>query len=228
MVNVVFMKHQKISLAVDLLLFTIIEDKLQLLLTKRKEEPFVDMLCLPGVAVFEEETLYDATNRCLVEKTGIKEKIYMEQLYTFGDDLNRDPRNRVVSVSYYALIPEVKLMAYIDNMSPDAHFYDVNKILAKKTKLAYDHREIIRLARERLKGKADYTSIGVSLCDDEFTLPDLQKVYEVLLDKNLYKANFRKAFADVVEETGNMRRDGAYRPSKLYRYIGDKDAHLHI
>lgn len=222
------MKHQKISLAVDLLLFTIIEDKLKLLLTKRKEDPFSNMLCLPGVAVYEEETLYDATNRCLKEKTGINEKLYMEQLYTFGDDLKRDPRNRVVSVTYYALIPEGKLKAYKDGLDQDAHFYDVNHILSDKSKLAYDHKAIVTCARERLKGKADYTAIGVSLCDDEFTLPDLQKVYEVLLDKTLYKANFRKAFAELVEETGNMRKDGAYRPSKLYRFVGDKDVHLHI
>jgi len=222
------MSHQKISLAVDLLLFTILNDRLELLLVKRAGEPFKEYLSLPGVAVFENETLYDATKRCLKSKIGIDEDIYMEQLYTFGDDLRRDPRNRVVSVAYYALIPETKLAAYMDELTVDAHFYAVDYALSDKVTLAYDHSCIIECARERLRGKADYTSIGVSLCDEEFTLPELQKVYEVLLGKPLYKANFRKAFADVVEETGNMRRDGAYRPSKLYRYIGDKKAHLHI
>lgn len=222
------MKHQKISLAVDILLFTIKNDKLQLLMVERKEEPFTGRLSLPGVAVYEEEALIDAVKRCLKGKIGLDENIYMEQLYTFGDDLKRDPRNRVVSVAYYALISEAKVDACIDSLSLDAHFYDIDYLISDKVTLGYDHSNIIKYARERLRGKADYTAIGVSLCDDEFTLPDLQKVYEILLGKSLYKANFRKAFADFVKETGNMRKDGAYRPSKLYKYVGDKNVHLHI
>ncbi len=209
--------HEKISLAVDLLLFTIRNDRLELLLVRKLDEPFSGMLALPGVAVSEDETLTDATRRCLKEKMGISEELFMEQLFTWGDDLDRDPRNRVVSVSYYALIPYNKLSEYQEEKEKGANFYDVDYILSDKIEMAFDHKKITEYARERIRGKADYTDIGFSLLDEEFTLPDLQRVYEILLGKPLYKANFRKSIADKVEETGELRREGACRPSKLYR-----------
>ena len=205
--------HQKISVAVDVLLFTIEDDKLKIVLVKRKEKPFKGSFALPGVALRESETLKEAAERSVRERTGLK-NIFLEQLYTFGE-LERDPRSRTVSVTYYALTDPGKLDA--SGADDGVSLISVDEILKGDPELAFDHREIIEYGRNRLGGKVNYSDIAFEFVPKEFTLPQLQRVYEILLGENLYKANFRKMISPLVEETGNMLTGMAHRPSKLYR-----------
>lgn len=208
---------EKITVAVDFLLFTIEEDKLKVLMVQREDGPFEGKLALPGVAVKEQETLAQAAKRCLEEETGITDEVYLEQLYTWGDDCERDPRGRVISVSYIALIPRENIKEKVGVRVIDVSFVDVEELLLSDTEIAFDHRKILEYARERIRNKAEYTQIAFHFLPEEFTLPELQRIYEILLGKELFKANFRKSIKDYVEETDKMRKDGAYRPSKVYR-----------
>lgn len=207
----------KITVAVDFLLFTIEDDRLKLLMVRREEEPFKNMLALPGVAVKEEETLAHAARRCLEEETGIKEPVYLEQLYTWGDDCARDPRGRVVSVSYMALIPRTQIKESIGERVTEVTFVDVDDFLAGNENAAFDHKKIIEYGRKRIRSKTEYTRIAFHFLPEEFTLPKLQKIYEILLGRALYKANFRKSIQDYVVDTGKMLYEGAHRPSKIYK-----------
>lgn len=197
----------KPSVAVDLILFTIQENQLQVLLTRRQSHPFAGMLSLPGVFVGIDETLDQAAQRALYQKTGLHD-IYFEQLYTWGD-LKRDPRMRIISVSYYALIPADQIRL----PGQDAAFYPVDKI----QELAFDHARMIQYGRERIRNKVNYTDIAFSLVPEEFTLPQLQKIYEILLGQDLYKANFRKKIAHQIIATEKMQSGTKHRPSRIYR-----------
>ncbi len=200
---------QKPSVAVDLVLFTVREETLQVLLTERTQYPFIGKLSLPGVFVRIDETLDEAAQRALYQKTGLHD-IYLEQLYTWGA-LDRDPRMRIISVSYYALVP--------DSQIPDSErekFSPVEEILQRED-IAFDHREIIRYGRERIRNKVSYTDIAFSLVPEEFTLPQLQKIYEILLGQKLYKANFRKKIADKIQPTEKHTSGSKHRPSRIYR-----------
>ena len=188
-------QYEKMSVAVDLLVFTIENDRLKILLIERSEDPYANVSALPGVFVGIKETLDDAAKRGIKEETGLTD-IYFEQLYTFGD-VKRDPRMRIISVS--------------------AYLADVEELLASRKKLAFDHKEIIRYARWRLENKVEYTDIAFHLVEENFTLSELQKVYEILLGKPLYKANFRKKISPMIVETDLSTSGDAHRPSRLYR-----------
>ena len=208
-------QYKKMSVAVDLLVFTIEEDRLKLLMIEREEEPFAGKLALPGVFVGIDETLDAAAKRGIREETGLKD-IYFEQLYTFGD-VKRDPRMRIVSVSYMALVPLEKLTFKAGKRTKAAYLVDVEELLSSNTSVAFDHKKIIGYARWRLANKVEYTLIAFHLVPDGFTLPNLQKVYEILLGKPLYKANFRKKVAEFIEETEFQTSGDAHRPSRIYR-----------
>ena len=203
------------SVAVDLLVFTIEEDRLKILTIRRQYPPFEGQRALPGVFVRDDETLDQAAQRGLREETGL-EDIYFEQLYTWGAP-DRDPRRRVISVSYLALVDAGRLRGFGPGLrTTGAELADVQELLTAED-LAFDHRQIIACGRERLAGKVEYTPIAFSLVPEEFTLPQLQRVYELLLGKPLYKANFRKKIAPLVEETDRSTSGDAHRPSKFYR-----------
>ena len=203
------------SVAVDLLVFTIEEDRLKILTIRRQYPPFEGQRALPGVFVKADETLDQAAQRGLREETGL-EDIYFEQLYTWGAP-DRDPRRRVISVSYLALVDAQRLLGFGPGLrTTGAELADVQELLTAED-LAFDHRQIIACGRERLAGKVEYTPIAFSLVPEEFTLPQLQRVYEILLGKPLYKANFRKKIAPLVEETDRSTSGDAHRPSKFYR-----------
>ena len=203
------------SVAVDLLVFTIEEDRLKILTIRRQYPPFEGQRALPGVFVRDDETLDQAAQRGLREETGL-EDIYFEQLYTWGAP-DRDPRRRVISVSYLALVDAQRLRGFGPGLrTTGAELADVQELLSAED-LAFDHRQIIACGRERLAGKVEYTPIAFSLVPEEFTLPQLQRVYELLLGKPLYKANFRKKIAPLVEETDRSTSGDAHRPSKFYR-----------
>ncbi|MDD2503831.1 MAG: NUDIX domain-containing protein [Clostridia bacterium] len=210
--------YDRPSVAVDLLIFTIMDNELKVLMVNRPEHPYKEYLSLPGVFVGIDEDLDSAAKRGLAQKAGLKD-IYLEQLYTWGQ-VDRDPRMRIISISYYALVPAMKITIQNDsNFSPQ--FYSVDEILDTNIQIAFDHRKIIEYGRERIRNKTDYTDIAFELVPEEFTLPQLQRIYEILLCKKLYKANFRKQISDKVVETGNMTTGDAYRPSKFFKYIAN-------
>ena len=214
-------KYEKPSVAVDLLVFTIEEEKLKILLVERNEHPFKNMLSLPGVFVGINETLDEAAVRGAYEETGLQ-NIYFEQLYTWGD-IDRDPRMRIISVSYLSLTNADRLSISAGERTVSARLYDVEKLLASDMELAFDHKKIIAYGRERIRNKTEYTNIAFEFLKEEFTLPQLQKVYEILLGRPLYKANFRRKIMPLIEETDKMTSGDAHRPSKYYRLVKERE-----
>jgi len=207
--------YEKPCVAVDFLLITIENDRLKVLMVERSEMPFLGLPALPGVFVGMDETLDEAALRGIQEEAGVTDEVYLEQLYTWGA-INRDPRTRVISVSYMALLPFEKLHIKAGKRVLQAGFYDLEEMIQGDREIAFDHKEILRYARERIRNKAEYTELPFHFVGEEFTLPKLQRVYEILLGKSLYKANFRKKIKDFVIETDKMEGEGAHRPSRVY------------
>ena len=207
--------YEKPCVAVDFLLITIENDRLKVLMVERSEMPFQGMPALPGVFVGMNETLDEAALRGIREEAGVTDEVYLEQLYTWGA-IDRDPRTRVISVSYMALFPSEKLHIKAGKRVLQAGFYDLEEIIEGDIALAFDHKRILKYARERIRNKTEYTCLPFHFMGEEFTLPKLQRVYEILLGKSLYKANFRKKIKDFVLETDKMETEGAHRPSRIY------------
>jgi 8-oxo-dGTP diphosphatase len=212
----------KLSVAVDLVPFTIRDRQLQVLLIKRSAKPFANRYALPGGFVLERESLDDAAVRELREETGVNvggsksaagSKIYLEQLYTFGDP-HRDPRGRVITVSYYALVPRnPSLHAGTD--ASEAAWFPVGGL----PPLAFDHRKIIEYAHIRIRNKLDYTNVGFELLAKKFTLTELQLVHEAILGENLDKRNFRRKIMQkgIVAPAREWVQTGR-KPAELYRF----------
>jgi len=206
-------EYARAALAVDIVVFGLDED-LQVLLIKRDLEPFQGKWALPGGFVRLDETLDEAARRELDEETGVS-RLYLEQLYTFGD-LGRDPRERVVSVAYYAL---VKLSDHRVKAATDAReaaWFSVDDL----PKLAFDHDKIVQMALARLKTKVRYQPIGFELLPPKFTLSALQRLYESVLEKPLDKRNFRKKVLSMgfLEDLDEVEQDVAHRAARLYRF----------
>ncbi len=201
------------AVTTDVVLFTIREDSLQLLLIERGNEPFKGSWALPGGFVDIDEDLEAGAARELAEETGV-ENLYLEQLGTFGTP-GRDPRERVISVAYLALAPETRLAVRAGDDAAAADWFPVKAL----PPLAFDHAEIIEVAHQRLVGKLDYSTIAFHLLPETFTLSELQRVYETLVDAEIDKRNFRKwaQALEVIEETGELRRRGKHRPARVYR-----------
>ncbi len=201
------------AVTVDITIFTIRDNQLKLLLIRRALDPYRGRWALPGGFINMDEDLESAARRELAEETGLS-GIYLEQLYTYSKP-DRDPRERVITVAYYALIPSDKLRLYAATDAEAVGWFGLEEL----PKLAFDHAEIVTTAHERLVAKLDYSTLGFQFLADEFTLMELQRVYEIILQEELDKRNFRKwALAlDQIEETGEQRRDGPHRPAKLYR-----------
>ena len=202
----------KILLTVDVVLFTIRNRRLHLLLIRRLSKPFENRYALPGGFVQEDESIDAAAIRELREETGV-DKVYLEQLYTFGDP-KRDPRGRVVTVAYYALAPhEQALRAGTD--AADAAWFPVTDL----PPLAFDHRRIAEYAHQRIRNKLDYTNVGFELLPDRFTLTELQSVHEAILGRALDKRNFRRKIIQrgIVKPTKEWQRTGR-KPAQLYRF----------
>lgn len=179
---------------------------LKILLVKRDEYPYKDYYTLPGGFVLPEETLEDTLERTLEAKTGLK-NIYSEQLYTFGG-INRDPRMRIISCAYISLIDAGK--AKING----AEWFDIEEV--KKITLAFDHNLVIEEAIKRMKGKINYTDIIFNMLPTEFTISQLQEVYEIILGEKLLAAAFRRTIADKIVDTGKMTNNAGHRPSRIY------------
>jgi len=202
------------ALTVDIVVLALDEEDLQVMLIQRDLQPFEGQWALPGGFVRVEETLEEAARRELEEETGLKD-IYLEQLYTFGE-VDRDPRERVVTVAYYALVNLEGHDVHASTDARNAAWFSVNDL----PELAFDHRKILDAAHERLRGKVRYQPIGFELLPEKFTLRQLQHLYEVILDRELDKRNFRKkALAmEIVKETKEIEKDVAHRAAKLYRF----------
>ncbi len=271
--------YERPSVTVDMLIFTVMdreqgnyrklpEKSLQLLLIKRGEHPYLGQWALPGGFVSVDESIEDAARRELFSETNIA-NIYMEQLYTWGD-LERDPRMRVISCSYMALVDRTHLNVQAGEDADDAAWFELTyEVLEEKREvhaqsceatrlisitlhnetknetlsgvvrivetvqghvrkltreilqsngIAFDHVTMIQYAIERLRNKVEYTDIIINLMPETFTLSELQRVYEIILGKDLLAAAFRRKIADAVTETDEYTKDAGHRPSKLYRY----------
>jgi 8-oxo-dGTP diphosphatase len=214
--------HPRPSLTVDVVAFTLRDNRLQVLLIERGEEPFAGMWALPGGFVRMEESLEEAALRELQEETGLKEA-YLEQLYTFGDT-DRDPRGRVVTVAYFALIPtDAPVRLEGTREVTQARWFPMDELPS----LAFDHNPIVTYALRRLRYKLEYTAVGFELLPNEFTLSNLQYTYELILGEKLDKRNFRRRIlaAAVIEPTPHQRA-GEGRPARLYRYGPDAVAEV--
>jgi 8-oxo-dGTP diphosphatase len=202
------------ALTVDCVVFGFDEGDLKLLLIQRGLEPYVGKWALPGGFVRVEESLEQAALRELEEEASLT-RVYLEQLYTFGS-VDRDPRERVVTVAYYAL---VKLGDHRPAGASDARhaaWFSLNDL----PRVAFDHEEIIEAARQRLQSKVQYEPIGFELLPKKFTLTQLQHLYEVVLETALDKRNFRKKILsmDLLVETDEIEQDVAHRAARLYRF----------
>jgi 8-oxo-dGTP diphosphatase len=211
--NTNYSEFEQPEVTVDLVIFTVNEEKLKVLLVKRATDPFAGVWSIPGGFLKTGESLEGAANRVMQEKTGVKE-IYLEQLYTFGKP-DRDPRMRVITVSYFALIPWTSLIQPESNKVTGVAWFTVDEL----PELAFDHREILDYAANRLRTKAGYSNIVYGLLPAQFRLSDLQKIYEIIIARELDKRNFRKRMlaTGLLQETG--RKDiGAHRPAMLYQF----------
>ncbi len=209
-------EYARAALTVDCVVFGLdaSEADLQVMLIRRNLPPFKDRWALPGGFVHLDEDLDEAARRELAEETGIT-NLFLEQLYTFGA-LDRDPRERVVSVAYYALVRMSDHQVHAATDAADAAWFSVHDVPA----LAFDHEHVFTVALERLRGKVRYKPIGFELLPDKFTLTQLQQVYEAILGGPLDKRNFRRKVqkTGLVIETGEVQKDVAHRAAQLYRF----------
>ncbi len=268
--------YERPSVAADMVIFTardcqednyrkLPEKKLQVLLIRRGGHPYINTWALPGGFVEPDETTEQAAKRELLEETGV-ENIYLEQLYTFSEP-KRDPRMRVMSCSYMALVDSEKISVSAGDDARSAEWFNVSlkkentdvqsdqsgfvsvtdyalelekdgevltaKICLTKTRtnsgldskyeiteshgLAFDHAKIIAFAVLRLRGKVTYTDIALNLLPEYFTLTELQQIYEIILDKELIKAPFRRKYGILAQKTDAYSKDAGHRPSQLFR-----------
>ncbi|NVJ96879.1 MAG: NUDIX hydrolase [Alphaproteobacteria bacterium] len=208
-------KYPHPAVTTDIVIFTVREGALNVLLIKRGGDPYVGSWALPGGFVRIDESLDECAKRELAEETGLSD-VYLEQLYSFGEP-QRDPRERVISVAYYTLTPSENRELKAGTDATEAEWHPVSKLPA----LAFDHSDIIELAQKRLAAKMEYSTIGLQFMPEEFTLSQLQVVYEQAIGRELDKRNFRKWILslDLIEETGKKFSKGAHRPAMLYRII---------
>ncbi len=220
-------RYPALGIAVDIVVFTVREGRLRVLLTRRPDEaPYPLHWSLPGGFVGPTESADQAAARELVAKAGV-DGVYLEQLYTFSRP-DRDPRSRVIAVSYYALVSPEKLgeqlgtrQAYWCEIgtSKDGELDVDLEFSGEPRALAFDHAEILQTALKRIRGKLDYVPIGFQLLDPQFTLTELQKVHEAILGTPIDKRNFRTKLlkSGMVRELDSMRR-GPHRPAKLFEF----------
>ncbi|MDQ8202344.1 NUDIX domain-containing protein [Pelagicoccus sp. SDUM812003] len=206
------------ALTVDAVIFGLDEDELKILLIQRAGEPFKGSWAFPGGFVEMDETTEEAVQRELEEETGIKD-VFLEQLYTFSG-VQRDPRERVVSVAYFGLVKPSGLRMAAASDAQDVRWFAIDQI----PDLAFDHREILQVALKRLRGKIRYEPIGFELLPPEFTMSQLLRLYSNALGKPVDKRNFIRKIKKfgILNELPKKRRDGAHRPATLYSFNGEK------
>lgn len=223
--------YERPSVTVDLILMSVVDRGPAVLLTRRDQHPFAGAWALPGGFVGIGESLHEAAHRMLVEKARMSDA-YVEQLYTFGA-VDRDPRTRIISVAYFALLPADRFTAALKS-APELVLAELTVPWSGETggpveacigdgnplQLAFDHGEMLSLAMRRLRGKLDYSGIAFALLPERFTLRALQDIYEAILDTKLNKPAFRRRMLDRgwLEATGERETGASFRPAELYRY----------
>jgi 8-oxo-dGTP diphosphatase len=211
-------KYPRAALTVDCVVFGFDGGELKVLLIERALEPFKGRWALPGGFVRVDETLDQAARRELAEETGLRD-VFLEQLYSFGA-LGRDPRERVVSVAYYALVKLSDHRAIANTDAANAQWFPISKA----PKLAFDHGDILATALARLKGKVRYQPIGFELLPPKFTLSQLQQLYQAVLGTELDKRNFRKKVLGfgLLVPLKETQMTGRHRPARLFGFDADK------
>ncbi|MBI3011902.1 MAG: NUDIX hydrolase [Candidatus Omnitrophica bacterium] len=206
------------TIAVDVVVFTIQGGTLKVLLVRRQRPPYRGAWALPGGLVGPEESVDAAALRELQEETSIG-NISLEQLYTFGEP-NRDPRGRVITVSYYALVNWQQFQLKVRQRVSGASWFPVKRL----PPLAFDHQRIADYALERLRNKINYTTVGFQLLPRQFTLTELQGSYEVIMGQRLDKRNFRRKMLQlgILKGTREFRAHGRQRPARLYTFTEPK------
>lgn len=215
-------RYARAALTVDVVLFGWDGARLQLLLIQRANPPFAGQWALPGGFVDLDETLDQAAARELAEETGVAD-VYLEQLFTFGA-VERDPRERVVSVAYFALVDLQSHVPAAASDASDARWFTLDALPS----LAFDHADILAVAMARLRSKVRWQPVGFELLPAQFTLSQLQDLYEAILGRGLDKRNFRRRLdrLGVLQALDETRREGAHRPARLYRFDPDRYAQL--
>jgi 8-oxo-dGTP diphosphatase len=208
-------EHPHPAVTTDVVIFTIRQGALKALLIRRAAEPFRGEWALPGGFVQLDESLEEGARRELEEETGVK-GVYLEQLYTFGAP-DRDPRERVITVAYYALIPTDRMAIRAASDAEGIGWFGMDEL----PELAFDHQAILDMGYRRLRDKLEYSTLAFQFMPNEFTLSELQQVYEQILGESLDKRNFRKRILGlgVVTETGKEKKSGPHRPAKLFRLV---------
>ncbi len=210
---------QNIRIAVDAVVFGYQNNQLKVLLIEQKFNSDKTYWALPGGLVMNDESLINAVKRELKEETNLQVN-YLEQLYTFGDDINRDSRNRVITVAYFALIDSTNLEIKADTDADNVQWFGINEI----PKLAFDHNAIIEMAFHRLKAKLSYQPIGFELLPKEFLFSELENLYCTILEKEIDRRNFRKKMLSfgIIEETNRFSTQKSGRPAKLFLFNQEK------
>ncbi|MFM9026801.1 MAG: NUDIX hydrolase [Bacteroidota bacterium] len=196
------------------MIFGVDEGVLKILLIERNEPPFKGWKAIPGNLVMDKEDIDDAAKRILYELTGLKD-IFLEQSYTFGRT-DRHPQGRVITVAYYSLIRKTDDISPVTTFAKKAFWWPVYEL----SRLAFDHNEIVLKALDQLKHKVNYQPIGFELLPREFTLTQLQHVYEAILEKRLDKRNFRKKILSqgLLEESNRRHTGGSHRSAAMFRF----------
>lgn len=207
------------ALTVDVVAFTVKEDSLCILLLKLEQKKAKNKWVLPGCFVGLEERLGETAKRSLSQKANININ-YLEQLYTFGDNIERDTRGRVVSTGYFALVDYRKFNLKTTEKYSDINWFPINNL----PEIGYDHKEIIEKAIIRIRNKIQYSNIACHLLPRYFSLSSLQKVYEAVLGRSLDKRNFRKKVLSigVIRESKEKEKLTTYRPPRLYKFVTTK------
>lgn len=198
----------------DCVVFGFDDGALKVLLIRRGIDPFINRWALPGGFVRPDETLDAAALRELHEETGLRD-VYLEQLYTFGE-IARDPRERVVSVAYFALVCRADHLPAAATDAAEAAWFEAGQVPA----LAFDHAEILKTALDRLRGKIRWQPVGFELLPKKFTLSQLQALYETILGRELDKRNFRKKLLalDLLVALDETTTAASRRPAQLFRF----------
>ncbi|CCK80706.1 NUDIX hydrolase [Desulfobacula toluolica] len=207
-------KYARPALTADCVVFGLDNEDLKVLLIQRDLYPFAGEWALPGGFVTVGESVENTARRELAEETGLHD-IFLEQLYTFSDP-DRDPREHVITVAYFALVNLVEHQIHADTDARNAAWFEISDI----PRLAFDHEKILNTAYERLQGKIRYQPIGFELLPKKFTLRQLQHLYEKILDRKLDKRNFRKKILKmgILKELDEIEKDVSHRAARLYRF----------
>jgi 8-oxo-dGTP diphosphatase len=200
-------------LTTNIVIFTLRDEQLKVLLIRRRNPPFQGCWSLPGGVIGTDEDVEANAMRKLEDSTGLS-GIYLEQLYTFSAP-ERDPRERVISVAYYALVASKRLQLRTDEDSEGVGWYSLNEL----PELAFDHAQMVDTAHQRLAAKLDYSTIAFQFMPELFTLSDLQNVFQIILNRDLDKRNFRKRMRamEQIRQTSQVQKSGSHRPARLYR-----------